>query len=146
MEKTDNPVYFAYGSNMDAEQMRARCPDSVLVGSARLPGYCFIINSRGVATVVANPSGVVHGVIWNTSEADRACLDRYEGVKWGTYTREYLQAETEDGKTLDVLVYVAADSESGEPREEYMEGIVAAAERHGLPGQCVEELKSWIRY
>lgn len=28
MEEVGDPVYLAYGSNMDIEQMRARCPDT----------------------------------------------------------------------------------------------------------------------
>jgi len=34
-------LYFAYGSNMNEEQMRVRCPDSQMQGIARLVGYEF---------------------------------------------------------------------------------------------------------
>ena len=43
--------YFAYGSNMDADQMGRRCSAAAIIGTASLEGYRFIINSRGVATV-----------------------------------------------------------------------------------------------
>ena len=32
-------TYFAYGSNLDAAQMRARCPSAKLLGAAILDGY-----------------------------------------------------------------------------------------------------------
>jgi hypothetical protein len=31
------PLYFAYGSNMDAAAMRSRCPNSAALGTARHP-------------------------------------------------------------------------------------------------------------
>lgn len=44
--------YFAYGSNMDVRQMGQRCPGATLLWTATLGGYRFIINRRGVATVI----------------------------------------------------------------------------------------------
>ena len=145
MGKTGNKLYFAYGSNMDEEQMRHRCPDGATVGTARLPGYLFIINSRGVATVVTDGSSAVHGILWRITTECEARLDRYEGVKWGTYTKEKLGVEAEDGQTIEALVYVARDSEPGKGSDGYMEGIAAAAVRQGLPAAYIEELRSWIR-
>lgn len=47
-------LYFAYGSNMDeAAQMAERCPGAEVIGLATLPGYRFVINQRGVATLPA---------------------------------------------------------------------------------------------
>ena len=145
MGKTGNKLYFAYGSNMDEEQMRHRCPDGATVGTARLPGYRFIINSRGVATVVPDGSSAVHGILWRITAECEASLDRYEGVEWGTYTKETLGVEAEDGQVIEALVYVAGDSEPGEGSDGYMERIAAAAGRQGLPAAYIEELKSWIR-
>ena len=31
--------YLAYGSNLNVEQMKKRCPDAVVVGTAVLDGY-----------------------------------------------------------------------------------------------------------
>ena len=145
MGKTGNRLYFAYGSNMDEEQMRHRCPDGATVGTARLPGYRFIINSRGAATVVPDGSSVVHGVLWRITAECEASLDHYEGAEWGTYTKETLGVEAEDGQAIEALVYVAGDSEPGEGSSGYMEGIAAAAVRHDLPAAYIEELGSWIR-
>ena len=58
-----NTLYFAYGSNMDQEQMRQRCPEAAFVGTASLPGYMFIINERGVATVIPKADASVPGVV-----------------------------------------------------------------------------------
>ena len=51
-------TYFAYGSNLDAAQMRARCPSAKLLGAAILDGYRLGFAGQsaawggGVATVV----------------------------------------------------------------------------------------------
>ena len=67
--------YFAYGSNMDVEQMRVRCPGSQILGTARLDGYRFRINRRGVATVVAEEGAVAWGVVWDLTREDERTLD-----------------------------------------------------------------------
>lgn len=35
----DSKLYFAYGSNMNDEQMEFRCPDAEAVGTVCLEGY-----------------------------------------------------------------------------------------------------------
>lgn len=44
--------YFAYGSNMDIEQMKHRCPSSVEAGVALVNGYRFALDAAGVATIL----------------------------------------------------------------------------------------------
>jgi cation transport regulator ChaC len=138
-------LYFAYGSNVDTLQMRRRCPDSMPVATAELFGYRFIINSRGVATIVEDESSTVHGVLWRTTDEDEASLDRYEGVSSGLYSKQYLRVKSEDGDSVKALVYVAADKSEGDPRNGYMKKILEAAERMGLPEAYVAELKKWVR-
>jgi cation transport regulator ChaC len=137
--------YFAYGSNMDTIQMRGRCPDSVPVATAELFGYRFIINSRGVATIVEDESSIVHGVLWRTTDEDEESLDHYEGVSSGLYSKEYLRVKTEDDEVVKALVYVAADRAEGESRNGYMKRIIEAADKMGLPETYAAELKKWIR-
>lgn len=42
------PLYFAYGSNMDREAMRVRCPNSRALGRARLARHRFFIMSQAM--------------------------------------------------------------------------------------------------
>ena len=48
-------LYFAYGSNINLEQMACRCPAAEVVGSAVLDGYELLFRGNrsgyGVATV-----------------------------------------------------------------------------------------------
>ena len=44
-------LYFAYGSNLDLEQMAQRCPDAEIVGPVRLENYELRFRGSGFATV-----------------------------------------------------------------------------------------------
>lgn len=59
-------LYFAYGSNMNSAQMETRCPDAKRIGVAELLNHDFIVNGRGVATIVPS-TGKVFGVLWEWS-------------------------------------------------------------------------------
>ena len=43
-------LYFAYGSNLDLEQMAQRCPDAEIVGPVRLENYELRFRGSGFAT------------------------------------------------------------------------------------------------
>lgn len=67
--------YFAYGSNMDMEQMRRRCPDAKRIDTAVLHGWKFALDEVGYATVVPAAGASVPGLLWMLSDADEAELD-----------------------------------------------------------------------
>ncbi len=43
--------YFAYGSNLNFEQMAYRCPEATAVGIAKLDGYRILLERRKQQTV-----------------------------------------------------------------------------------------------
>lgn len=135
--------YFAYGSNMDEEQMAGRCPDALLIGNAILSGYKFMINNRGVATVVLSEDKCVLGLVWRISEKCEAALDRHEGVKKGIYRKELCEVAGLDGRSVSALIYIASDVALGVPRPEYLEKIICAAEKNGFAEDYLQELKGW---
>ena len=69
-------LYFAYGSNMDWDQMRTRCPSAAFVGIARLPDHrlAFTRFSKtrkcGVADVVPAKGQSVWGAVFSIDERD----------------------------------------------------------------------------
>ena len=138
--------YFAYGSNMDVRQMAIRCPDAVILGPASLPAHAFLINTRGFATVIPAPNQVVHGVLWEISPADKARLDRYEGVASGFYRKDIVRVRVKDGTETDALIYLASDARPGQARPGYMERILEAAEHCHLPETYIATLRErWGR-
>lgn len=102
---TAGTIYFGSGSNLWLDQMARRCPDSEWLGIARLPGYRWIINSRGSANVVQvtstsqttqdrleaddSPESSAWGLVYRLTAADEANLDIREGVPHN-HTKEIL--------------------------------------------------------
>ena len=77
-------LYFAYGSNIDLEQMVRRCPAAQVVGPVTLENYELAFRGSGFATIVPKKGGVVHGLLWSITPLCEQALDRYEG-----YPRHY---------------------------------------------------------
>lgn len=130
--------YFAYGSNLSVEQMAQRCPAAARGEVAALPGWRFVINRRGVATIVPDPEARVMGLLWDLSETCEVALDRFEGVTSGIYRKRSL-----DIRGASALVYVATDERPGAPRESYLESIAAAAESLGMAQSYRDSLATW---
>lgn len=133
--------YFAYGMNMDTGAMARRCATPEIVCVARLEGHRFVINTRGVATVVEDPGATVHGVLWELCEDDLAALDRFEGVATGNYRRVPAEVVRTTGEVEEAIIYVASDASPGPPRSGYLEAVVDAATVHGFPADYLTALR-----
>ena len=131
-------AYFAYGSNMNVDQMADRCPSAEIVGVCRLDGHRFLINSRGVATLLPDASSYALGILWDLPPEDEQTLDDYEGVP--TYYQKHLVSVETDRKAIQALIYQATDETPGWARPGYMKGIVTAARQHGFDEKYVAEL------
>jgi gamma-glutamylcyclotransferase (GGCT)/AIG2-like uncharacterized protein YtfP len=136
--------YFAYGSNMDPEQMQERCPSAKFQTVVELPDYKFQVNSRGVATVVPARETRVFGALWELSEDDVVRLDECQGMLAGFYHKESVSVRTVSGQEVEAFTYIATDDTLGEPDEAYLDRVTRAAAHHGLPAQYVEHLRSWL--
>ncbi len=137
-------LYFAYGSNMDVAQMGDRCPEAELRGVAILPGFAFLINRRGVASIRPDSGRNVWGLLWSLSVADELALDRYEGVSDDYYSKAEVSVRLE-GRTERALVYIATDDAPGLPRPTYLERIVEAAYANRFPESYVSEVRQCAR-
>lgn len=69
--------YFAYGSNLNVEQMQWRCRNAVPLGPYTLQGYTLVF--RFYADITPTPGKSVKGGLWEITEEHEALLDRYEG-------------------------------------------------------------------
>ncbi|MGB2933386.1 MAG: gamma-glutamylcyclotransferase family protein [Methyloceanibacter sp.] len=69
-------IYFAFGSNMDPEQMKVRCPSHDVLGRAYLLDFdlCFPRRSPkrgcGTAGIVPSAGKIVWGVLYALTESD----------------------------------------------------------------------------
>jgi hypothetical protein len=132
-------AYFAYGINMDRDEMAYRCPRATLRGTATLDGYRFMINREGVATLVPTARSLVYGVLWNLTPVDEVALDLFEGVDEGFYEKQVILAG-QNGREYAALIYLSSDSTPGRPRPGYWETVCDAARSHRFPATYVAKL------
>jgi gamma-glutamylcyclotransferase (GGCT)/AIG2-like uncharacterized protein YtfP len=134
------PLYFAYGANMNLSAMAALCPRSRPLGRARLARRRLFIMASGYASLARDPRVSVHGLLWSLALADVPALDRYEDVARGLYVKTSLPVLREPVGSARALVYVGRDAQAGAPAPGYLETVVEAARRAGLPGEYVDYL------
>ncbi|KAL0633253.1 hypothetical protein Q9L58_007864 [Maublancomyces gigas] len=112
--------YFAYGSNLWVHQMITRCPSTILIGTAILPFYRWVISHRGYANVVPSVPDECYGFIYTITEEDEAKLDVYEGVP-RSYQKKILKVKVlDDGRLLETLVYIDSKTAEGVTHTEYV--------------------------
>ena len=109
MEQELHPhIYFGYGSNLDMEAMRRRCPNSYPICAATLPGYRLTFS--GVLTIENNhPAEHVVGGLFSVAESDIRSLDGYEGFPH-LYIKRYTHAVIA-GQREEVFYYVMPEGE-----------------------------------
>ena len=83
--------YIAYGSNLNVRQMRWRCPDARIIGTADLDGWRLLFkgSKTGAYLTIERAEGYsVPVAVWEVSAADEVKLDRYEGYPAFYYKKE----------------------------------------------------------
>ena len=103
--------YLAYGSNLNVSQMKYRCPDAKIVGTAVIKGYELLYKGSKTGaylTIEKRKGGRVPVAVWEVSQADEDRLDIYEGFPVFYYKKELrLPVQTKkDKKKLDTFVYI----------------------------------------
>lgn len=138
-------LYFAYGSNMDTEQMISRCPSATKLLRGYLINYDLAFNrkgsyrSGGVASVVSRQGRKVHGVIYQISEADLEEMDRIEDPD--AYYRETLSVWVDQIQSIDCQVYISYP-QGGDftPDPDYLELIIRSAKTAQLPKSYIQRM------
>ena len=118
-------LYFAYGSNLNHQQMKNRCSGAKYIKKYILKSYklCFSHKTKhsiyGHANIVKNKKSKVYGALWNINKKDEKKLDWYEGVDYNYYQKEYF---TLKGKK--VLVYIQKVYFLKKPNPTYLHTII----------------------
>jgi len=135
------PLYFAYGSNLDVQQMQHRCAEAVrLVAPGCLRGYTLAFNAYasscggGVADVVIAPQQEVWGLVYDVSLAGLEHLDVYEGYPH-LYTRFQGIIDTSHSVLTTVWIYTVVNKQEFiPPSKEYLGILQRAARCFDFPG------------
>ena len=109
MLKENGKLYIAYGSNLNLEQMKHRCPTAKVVGTAHLEGWKMTFRGKGngVATIEPSENDSVPVLIWRIMPQDEQALDVYEGAP-SFYRKETIPVEL-NGETVQAMVYIMND-------------------------------------
>jgi cation transport regulator ChaC len=142
-----NFLSFGYGSNMPTLRTKERCPSARAIGIAALHGHelrwhkrsrdgsgkCDIIKSEKIGAVV-------WGVVFEIPLAEKAALDRAEGLGKG-YVEQGFDLFVDDTEAKCVA-YVATDIDPGlKPYDWYKELVLLGAQEHGINEEYIRGLR-----
>lgn len=122
--------YIAYGSNLNKEQMRYRCPTAHVVGNGYLMDYELVF--RMYATIEKAVGGKVPIAVWSIDSECEKSLNRYEGYP-RLYRKEILPV-TINGETYNAMVYIMNENVRPyrRPTESYYRTVVQGYVDMGL--------------
>ncbi|MCP4384985.1 MAG: gamma-glutamylcyclotransferase [Hyphomicrobiales bacterium] len=147
-------IYFAYGSNLDPAQWAERCPQSPLIGVARLDQHRLHFPRRSpirqcaVASVQPARGHTVWGALYRITTRDLAALDQREGhfpdrhPAHSRYDRVTVSVMRMDAKQIEAVTYVANPSpDPGHPSTVYVTHLIDGAVHHRFPGDYIAMLR-----
>ena len=136
-------LYFAYGSNLDREQLQKRCPGSRARFRARLLDHRLDFThystrwTGGAADVVPHSGAEVWGAVYELRDEDFDRLDRFERG----YDRVLLTVEDEHGRARRVVSYAVREKLSFRPTQAYLQKMLHWGERWRLPPDYLDQLR-----
>ena len=137
--------YFAYGSNMLTERIRARCPSAKPIGNATAIDFDLEFSKRskdcsGKATLKSSPGRIVHGVLFTINRCHLWELDKAEGAGSGYSRYDVFPVRPLNRATLvDTTCYLATDPENGLiPYDWYLALVIAGARQHRLDREYMD--------
>jgi gamma-glutamylcyclotransferase len=132
-------LVLAYGSNLDLEQMLARCPSAVPAARATLADHALAFGGYshrwggGVASLVRAPGATAAGVMFRVAKPHVERLDSYEGVP-RAYQRVTRWVVDEHGARRRAHLYLQPEQNflRGEPAQRYFTVLWRAYALWGL--------------
>ncbi|MBI5132640.1 MAG: gamma-glutamylcyclotransferase [Rhodopseudomonas palustris] len=145
-------LHFAYGADMNPEQIVERCSGAKVVAVARLPDHALSFHGHsqvwdgGEEAAVPRPGRDLYGVVYRLTPSDADRLDAAQGVRLnGTGGYFHFPAEVIglDGSRWSVVLHKKdVLREFRRPSREYLDFIIRGAEFHGLPAEYVDGLRA----
>lgn len=132
-------IVFAYGSNLNDKQMRARCASARVEARARLPNHALAFGGfshrwgGAVASVIPERGAQVEGLLYRITPPDLRELDRHEGTPF-VYERVAKLVTDERGRRRRAQLYrqPADDFEPWLPHPDYFRVLLSAYDRLGF--------------
>jgi hypothetical protein len=151
-------LYFGFGSNLDPDLMRERCPGNRVAGVAVLRDHKLIFPryskrwNGGVASLQLSHGNDVWGVLYDLSDEEMRALDQCEGFTHAVgdannrYERDSIWVDfvrPADGsvpRRVRAWTYRAREANPSPPSRRYMDTVIKGARAHHLPDDYVAML------
>ncbi len=143
----DNKI-FCFGSNMDINQIKTRCPSARVHGRGCLNDYRLAYTrysekrQGGVADIVPSKGDQVYGVVVTLNNDDLKVLDKIEGgpLGFGAYKRVPITIVNDWGEKEEVEAYEVIDKEEHvEPSKFYRSLVYRGAFLLNAPSGYLEK-------
>lgn len=136
-------LYIAYGSNLNVEQMKHRCPTAIPAGTGVLENCALDfrrMSSMAFATIHPEKDSYVPVAFWEIDEAAEQALDIYEGYPRFYYKQTFPMAGA-DNQKREAMVYVMNDKAvPGVPSRHYVQTIYQGYIDMGLNTEELEKI------
>ena len=141
-EQQMTKLYFAYGSNLNFEQMSMRCPNAVSLGPLYIPSWKLVF--RGVADIEQsdNNDDLLPVGVWRITEQCEQSLDIYEGVNPNS-NNDGLYKKIE---VCGMMTYKMNSDGYSPPSSYYFNGILDGYQNFGLNSSHLYDALGWSYY
>ena len=136
----------AYGSNLNRDRMKRRCPSSRVVGTADILGYRILFKKSmtgAYATIEQDANWSVPAVVYRINAADEIRLDRFEGCPTYYYKHHFILRirRTNGRKTTELCsAYIMhEDRLLGKPDMDYFRLIDQGYAQYGFDLSVLDE-------
>ncbi|MBU5439764.1 gamma-glutamylcyclotransferase [Tissierella sp. MSJ-40] len=123
MEK--DKLYIAYGSNLNLNQMKYRCPTARVIGTSELKDYELVFRGSrygAVATIEPCEGSTVPVLLWSIKPDDEKALDRYEGYP-NFYGKSGVDITVGNYKATAMVYIMTEGYKLGNPSDSYLKTI-----------------------
>jgi gamma-glutamylcyclotransferase len=154
MLQAETMLYFAYGSNMCTERLRAadRVPSAEPQGKAKLAEHVLRVHklskkdcsAKADAYHTGDPNDTVWGVMFRVDVAEKPKLDRAEGLGHG-YEEKNITVTDANGNEHRAVIYFAEASYIQSallPYTWYKRFVVEGAKQHSLPTDYIARIEA----
>jgi gamma-glutamylcyclotransferase (GGCT)/AIG2-like uncharacterized protein YtfP len=133
------PIYLAYGSNLNKQQMKWRCPNAECLGKVMLPNYRLVF--RGVADIIPAKGFHCPVGLWRITDDCEVSLDQYEG-----YPRLYRKEYFANKEGQQFMAYVMNRDGLAMPSKGYYDSIANGYDDFDIDLKYLEEALEFTQH
>lgn len=134
-------LYVAYGSNLNFEQMKYRCPTAKLYDTGIIKGYELQFKGEptcAFATIAPKENASVPVAVWEIQPRDEMALDRYEGYP-SHYFKQNVPVQL-GGEEVSAMVYIMnLKRQFGMPSPHYYQAVLEGYHDCGLDTDVLDQ-------